>query len=321
MASYLSLNPQEAYNLGGKFYNESNLAKKQVVTYGVMAGPWASNHGVTYRNTTGFSGNTRVVAKADVYRGGTPTHTDKILTLGNGALYVAQGRYAMAGPLSNDSTSGSYQNAFPFHVASFYDQGGGYTVPNPNAHGEITTQGEFSYGGITFTYTETESATPDEYPVMDGCPADKGYMCPSTKNTVRISNCLEIKLDGADITALRGKKYGFIVGNSPYAVTCVANQSDYSSGLSDVTNPVGTAIIMNGFHSASSTSYTKIQFPSGWELPIPPQTAVDCVGCHPDGFMVKFKSNATANDYGYEVLPFSYTFTGTTYWVVIKITY
>jgi hypothetical protein len=59
----------------------------------------------------------------------------------------------------------------------------------------------------------------------------------------------------------------------------------------------------------------------GQEVTIPPQTAVERVGINNEGFMVKFKSNATANSYGYEVLPIIYTVSGTTYYAVIMVKY
>lgn len=317
MANYLSLNPDEAYKLGGKYNGEGGTARQKCTTYN-GASTWATNHGLAYRNTTGFSGNTRVMAKADVYLSGSPSHTDNVLALGDTYNQAPGGRYAMAGPLIGDSTGGTYESNFPFRCAAMQGNTYGLTVPNPNAHGEIITQGEFIYGGISFYYTTTEPASQPDFPVMYGFPINRGSECPSQANTIVVSNFLELTLEGKTLAEVKGKKFGFVCGNSPSSVAYVANQIGYPSNTPYF--HVGTGCTFNSFTSATSTPYTKVTF-ADQELIIPPQTALERVGCNTDGFMLKFKSNATANSYGYEVLPFSATVGGQTYWQIVKVNY
>ena len=320
MASYLSLNADEAYKLGGRYNGESNAsARRKVTTYSGITS-WASNHGLAYRNVTGFSGSTRVAAKADVYLSGSPSHTDNVLALGTSYNNVSCGRYAMAGPLIGDTTGGSYQDTFPFHIYPLRGTGGD-TVPNPYAHGEITTQGEFSYGNYTVIWTETEPPNLQNFSVQNGYPKERGNVCPNSANTIRVNNFLAIDLGGADITSLRSKKYGFICGNSPDSVAYVANKVAYPSNTQHF--HVGTGVTFNSFVSVTGPgNYTKVTFGDpATELIIPPQTALERVGCNTDGFMLKFKSNAAANTYGYEVIPFAATVGGRTYWQIIQLIY
>ena len=322
MASYLSLNPDEAYKMGGHYNSETGVNRQKCTTYGERS-PWVSNHGLTYRNTTGFSGNTRVMATADVYLSGTPSHTDTVLALGNTYNQAPCGRYAMAGPLIGDSTGGTYEDYFPFRCAAMQGNTYGLTVPNPAAHGEITTQGEFNYGGISFTYHETEQANLQEFPVYNGFPANRGRECPNSINTIVVSNFLELTLEGRTLAEVKGKKFGFVCGNSPDSVAYVANETSYPRNTQHF--HVGTGCTFNSFTSATSTPYTKVTFTDPFvgarELIIPTQSAIERVGCNTDGFMVKFKSNATKNNYGYEILPFSATVGGQTYWQIIKVNY
>jgi len=329
MASYLSLNADEAYKLGGRINGENIISRYIVTTYNSISS-WATNHGLAYRNVTGFSGSTRVAAKADVYLKNSPSHTDNVLALPSASRDVTQGRYAKAGPLIGDSTGGTYENTFPFHVYPLFDDNNGWTVPNPYYTGPAVTTGEYmyigvmnfngtvTYGGISFRHTETQQGSVTEFGVENGFPAERDSICPTPANTVRLSNFLVIDLSGTDITSLRGKKYGFIAGLLPESVAYVATQVAYPSNTQHF--HVGTGVSHGGFQTATSTSYTKVTF-GGQEVTIPPQTAVERVGINNEGFMVKFKSNATANSYGYEVLPIIYTVSGTTYYAVIMVKY
>lgn len=325
MASYLSLNADEAYKLGGKYNGETGSNRHKVITYDQVGGPWFSQHGVTYRNTTGFSGNTRVMAKADVYQTSQQQQqatTFNTLSLSAASREVSQGCYAMAGPLIGDSTGGNYEDIFPFLVEPLFDDNQGWSVPNPSAHGEITTYGEFSYGGITFTYTETQPASLQSFGVESGTPMPRGYQTPNTADTIRVSNFLRISLGGlpyiGGINMIKGKKFGFVCGLNPASVAYVAKQVAYPSNTQHF--HVGTVVTHGGFVSATSTTYTKISFGSE-EIVIPPQSALERAGHNAEGFMVKFKSNAAFNDYGYEVLPIIYTVSGTTYYTIIYIEY
>lgn len=318
MASYLSLNPDEAYKLGGNYNGETGSARRKCTTYN-GASTWATNHGVIYRNTTGFSGNTRVMAKADVYRSASPSHTDRVLALGTAYNQEPCGRYAMAGPLIGDSTGGTYENYFPFRCGAMRGNTWGLTVPNPYAYSEITTQGEFVYDNIIVSWVENEQVNQQNFPVTNGFPIDRGNICPNSTNSLVVSNFLELTLESKTLNDVKGKKFGFVCGNSPDSVAYVASQVSYPTGNTQHFH-VGTGCTFNSFTSVTSTSYTKVTFDEQ-ELIIPPQSAIERVGCNTDGFMVKFKSNATANTYGYEILPFSATVNGQTYWQIIKVNY
>lgn len=326
MASYLSLNADEAYKLGGKYNGETGSNRHKVITYSEVGGPWFSQHGVTYRNITSFSGGTRVMAKADVYlttQQQQQATTFNTLVLPAASREVTQGRYAMAGPLIGDTTGGNYEDIFPFHVGPLFDDQQGNTVPNPYYTGEITTYGDFSYGGITFTYTETQPSSVESFGVENGVAALHGYMAPNTSNTVRVSNFLRISLGGLSysnggLDMIKGKKFGIICGLNPASVAYVAMQGSYPSNTQYF--HVGTGVTHGGFVSATSTQYTKVTF-GDIEIVIPPQSALERAGFNSDGFMIKFKSNATFNDFGYEVLPIIYTVSNTTYYAIIYIEY
>lgn len=325
MASYLSLNADEAYKLGGKYNGETGSNRHKVITYDQVGGPWFSQHGVTYRNTTGFSGSTRVMAKADVYQTTQQQQqatTFNTLVLPAASREVTQGRYAMAGPLIGDTTGGNYEDNFRFHIEPLFDDQQGNSVPNPYYTGEITTQGEFNYGGIYLIYTETEPAGLESFSVENGTPCTRGYRTPLTGDTIRVSNFLRIRLGGLPysdgLNMIKGKKFGFVCGNNPASVAYVAQQASYPSNTQYF--HVGTGVTHGGFVSATSTQYTKVTF-GDIEIAIPPQSALERAGFNGDGFMIKFKSNATFNDYGYEVLPIIYTVSNTTYYAIIYIEY
>lgn len=327
MASYLSLNADEAYKLGGKYNGETGSNRHKVITYDQVGGPWFSQHGVTYRNTTGFSGSTRVMAKADVYQTTQQQQqatTFNTLSLPAASREVTQGRYAMAGPLIGDTTGGNYEDYFLFHIEPLFDDQQGNSVPNPYYTGEITTYGEFSYGGITLNYTETQPASVESFGVENGTPMSRGFQTPNTANTVRVSNFLRISLGGLSylnggLNMIKGKKFGFICGNNPASVAYVAKQISYPSNTQYF--HVGTGVTNgSGFVSATSTQYTKVTF-GDIEIAIPPQSALERAGFNGEGFMIKFRADATFNDYGYELLPIIYTRNDTTYYAIIYIEY
>lgn len=301
MASYLSLNPDEAYKMGGRYSGESYAsARRKVITYSGITS-WASNHGVAYRNVTGFSGSTRVAAKADVYISGTPATTFNTLALGTSYNNVSCGRYAGAGPLIGDSTGGSYQNTFPFHV---YPLRGGNIGQVSNPYHDPNDPGSIEY-----------------WPVVNGYPKERANQTPGPENTIMVNNFLAIDLGGADLTQLQGKKYGFVCGNDPAAVAYVANNQAYPSNTQNFS--IGTGVTFNTFVSVTGPgNYSKVTFGDpNTELIIPPQTALERVGCNGEGFMIKFKSNAYANAYGHEVIPFAATVSGRTYWQIIQLIY
>ena len=301
MASYLSLNADEAYKLGGRYNGESNAsARRKVVTYNGISS-WATNHGLKYRNTTGFSGSTRVAAKADVYLSGSPSHTDTVLALGTSYNNVSCGRYACAGALIGDTLGGSYQDTFPFHI---YPIRGGAEGQVPNPY-----------------HNANDPSSIAAWPVLHGLPIECANRTPGPDNTIMVNNFLSISLDGADISSLRGKKYGFVCGNDPAAVAYVANEVAYPNNTQNFS--IGTGVTFNSFVSATGPGgYTKVTFDDpATELIIPPQTALERVGCNTDGFMIKFKNNASANAYGYEVIPFAATVGGRIYWQIIQLIY
>ena len=301
MASYLSLNADEAYKLGGKYNGESSAAtKRKVTTYSGITS-WASNHGLAYRNTTGFSGSTRVAAKADVYLASTPSHTDRVLALGTSYNNESCGRYACAGPLIGDTTGGIYETDFPFKVYPM--RGGSFgDVPNPY-------------------HDPNDPSSLSSWPVVNGYPKSRINQSPGPNNTIMVNNFLNIDLGGVDIDALRGKKYGFVCSVDPASAAYVANNVAYPNNTQNFS--VGTGVTFNSFVSATGPgNYTKVTFGNpDTELIIPPQTALERVGCNTDGFMLKFKNNAAANAYGFEVIPFAAYSGGQTYWQIIQVIY
>lgn len=303
--SYLSLTPMQAVYLGGSFYNESTSSEKtKCVTYSQVGGPWFSQHGLSYRNVSGFNANetTRIIPVNDVYYTSSSSYTSSdIITVTDYDVPIAtfvrystgylEGQYSyMQGQTSGGSASTEYlmnnsggvwspygKRADPLYLGgSSYISGGTYTI-----------------GGEDFLVTfEGTTLYPDgKYPYGDN------NMLYGSRTLFSINNYVVVDFAGWNC---KNAYFTYIVGgNEGDVVYCASghgtppNHPDMAFGWSV---PVGKAISLD--------SYKQLRYMdnNGYNvIAIPSNKSVDFVYVTNAGFSIVFKNTTQKNNKGYEL--------------------